>query len=128
MQRLTDVVLAVAWKRVVVERYAQFFGRAGGAEFWWFFLANLIAAAILSYLGRVVSTVFLYPYLLYVVAVIVPGFAVSVRRLHDIGRSGWWILIGLVPVVGVIVLFVFHVMAGDPGINAYGPTPPPLPA
>ncbi len=61
-------------------------------------------------------------------ALIIPSIAVSVRRLHDISRSGWWILLGLVPIVGVIVLLVFHATAGDPNPNRYGSTPEPLPA
>jgi uncharacterized membrane protein YhaH (DUF805 family) len=121
------VVLVAAWKRVVLQRYAQFSGRAGRAEFWWFFLANLIIVAILSVL-RQASSAFWVLYVIYAVALIIPSLAVSVRRLHDIGRSGWWILIGLVPLVGAIVLLVFHVMAGDPMVNRYGSTPEPLPA
>jgi uncharacterized membrane protein YhaH (DUF805 family) len=56
-------------------------------------------------------------------AVLVPSIAVSVRRLHDIDRTGWWVLIGLVPLVGWIVLLVFHVQDGTPGPNRFGPDP-----
>jgi uncharacterized membrane protein YhaH (DUF805 family) len=121
------VILVAAWKRVVLERYALFSGRAGRAEFWWFFLANLIVGAILSILGRA-ATIFVILYALYGLALIIPSLAVSIRRLHDIGRSGWWILIGLIPIVGVIVLLIFHATAGEAQPNAYGPTPPPLAA
>ena len=121
------MILVAAWKRVVLERYALFSGRAGRAEFWWFFLANLIVGAILSILGRA-ATIFVILYALYGLALIIPSLAVSIRRLHDIGRSGWWILIGLIPIVGVIVLLIFHATAGEPQPNAYGPTPPPLAA
>ena len=121
------MILVAAWKRVVLERYALFSGRAGRAEFWWFFLANLIVGAILSLLGRA-ATIFVILYALYGLALIIPSLAVSIRRLHDIGRSGWWILIGLIPIVGVIVLLIFHATAGEPLPNSYGPTPPPLAA
>jgi uncharacterized membrane protein YhaH (DUF805 family) len=64
----------------------------------------------------------------YALAILIPSIAVSIRRLHDVDRSGWWLLIGLVPIVGVIILIVFHATAGNPAPNAYGPTPDPLPA
>jgi uncharacterized membrane protein YhaH (DUF805 family) len=54
---------------------------------------------------------------------LLPSIAVGARRLHDIGRTGWWQLIVLVPVIGVIVLLIFYVMDGDPGSNEYGPNP-----
>jgi uncharacterized membrane protein YhaH (DUF805 family) len=60
---------------------------------------------------------------IYGLAVLIPTLAVSVRRLHDIDRSGWWILIGLVPLLGVIVLLVFALLEGTPGDNRYGPNP-----
>jgi uncharacterized membrane protein YhaH (DUF805 family) len=121
------VVLVTAWKRVVIERYAQFSGRAGRAEYWWFFLANLILGVVFSLLGRV-SVAFAVIYALYGLAMIIPSLSVSVRRLHDINRTGWWVLIALVPIVGVIVLLVFHATAGNPGGNEYGYPPEPLPS
>ena len=60
---------------------------------------------------------------IYSLAVLLPGLAVAVRRLHDIGKSGWWLLIALVPFVGAIILIVFFVKEGDPGSNEYGPNP-----
>jgi uncharacterized membrane protein YhaH (DUF805 family) len=60
---------------------------------------------------------------LYGLAVLIPGIAVSVRRLHNTGRSAWWLLIGIVPIIGVIVLFVFMVQDSQPGTNRYGPNP-----
>jgi uncharacterized membrane protein YhaH (DUF805 family) len=115
------------WKVVVLERYAQFTGRAGRAEFWWFFLANLIISVVLSLLGRA-SVIFAIISLIYSLAVLVPSIAVGVRRLHDTDKSGWWILIGLIPLVGFIVLLVLFVMEGTPGSNRYGPPPPNQPA
>jgi len=121
------MVLVEAFKRVVFQRYADFNRRAGRAEYWWFFLANLVVSVILGLLGRV-SVVFTVIYIVYALALLIPGLAVGVRRLHDINRSGWWLLLALIPVVGVIILIVFHATAGDPGPNAYGPLPDPLPA
>ena len=64
----------------------------------------------------------------YALAVLIPGLAVAVRRLHDTGKSGWWLLIGLVPLIGAIVLIVFMATEGEPGNNAYGPNPKLRPA
>ncbi len=64
---------------------------------------------------------------IYSLAVLIPSIAVSVRRLHDIDRTGWWLLIALVPLVGAIVLIVFHVLDGTPGPNRYGPNPKTAP-
>jgi uncharacterized membrane protein YhaH (DUF805 family) len=99
------------WKVVVLQRYTQFVGRASRAEFWWFALASFIISAVLSILGRA-TVVFSVLGFIYSLAVLVPSIAVGIRRLHDTGRSGWWILIGLVPLVGFIVLIVFWAGAG----------------
>ena len=115
------------WKVVVLQRYTQFVGRAGRAEFWWFFLATFIISAILSILGRA-SVVFSVLGFIYSLAVLVPSIAVGIRRLHDTARSGWWILIGLIPLVCFIVLIVFWAGQGNPGANQYGAPPPNEPA
>jgi len=107
------------WKRVVLERYAEFTGRSSRAEFWWYFLANLIVGIVLNVLVAV-SWIFWVPYVIYSLAVLIPGLAVGVRRLHDTDRSGWWLLIALVPLVGIIVLIVFWVGEGTPGPNQHG--------
>ena len=111
------------WKVVVLQKYTQFVGRAGRAEFWWFFLASFIISTVLSILGRA-SVVFSVLGLAYSIALLVPTIAVGIRRLHDTARSGWWILIGLVPIVGFIVLVVFWATQGNPGPNQYGAPPP----
>jgi len=113
------------FKLVVFERYAQFTGRAGRAEYWWFFLANLIVSVLFNALGRA-TALFALIGLLYSLALLIPGIAVAIRRLHDTGRSGWWLLISLVPIVGIIVLIVFLATEGDPGANEYGPPDPGL--
>jgi uncharacterized membrane protein YhaH (DUF805 family) len=116
------MILVQAWKLVVLERFALFDGRAGRAEYWWFFLANLIVGVVLNLLGRA-STLFVIVGLLYSLALLIPGLAVAMRRLHDTGRSGWWLLIGLVPCIGLIVLIVFFATEGDRGPNQYGSAP-----
>lgn len=107
------------WKLVVLQRYAQFQGRSGRAEFWWYFLAALIIGIAFNVLIAV-SSVFFVIYVIYGLAVLVPGLAVGVRRLHDTDKSGWWLLIGLIPFVGIIVLIVFWATEGTRGQNKYG--------
>jgi uncharacterized membrane protein YhaH (DUF805 family) len=107
------------WKLVVLERYAKFDGRAGRAEFWWFALANIIVYLIIGILMQI-SSAFLFVYLLYALAMIVPSIAVAIRRLHDTGKSGWILLIGVIPLVGAILLIVFYATQGANGPNQYG--------
>jgi uncharacterized membrane protein YhaH (DUF805 family) len=107
------------WKRVVLERYAQFQGRSGRAEFWWYFLAALIIGIVFNILIAV-SNVFFVLYVIYGLAVLIPGLAVGVRRLHDTDKTGWWLLIAFIPLVGLIVLIVFWATDGTPGPNRYG--------
>jgi uncharacterized membrane protein YhaH (DUF805 family) len=121
------MIMVEYYKLVVFERYAQFEGRAGRAEFWWFVLANLIINVLLQILASAVDVLFIVG-LLYSLAIIIPSLAVAVRRLHDTGKSGWWLLIGLVPLVGFIVLIVFYATEGDAGPNQYGEPDPGLPA
>jgi uncharacterized membrane protein YhaH (DUF805 family) len=119
------MIMVEAFKRVVMERYAQFDGRATRAEYWWFFLANLLISVVIQVLIGV-SDLFLIVSLIVSLALLIPGLAVAVRRLHDTDRSGWWMLIALIPLVGIIVLIVFLASEGDPGPNQYGPPDPGL--
>lgn len=107
------------WKRVVLERYAQFTGRAGRPEFWWYFLAGVIIGIVFNVLIAI-SSIFWVIYVIYGLAVLIPGFAVAIRRLHDTDKSGWWLLIALIPIVGIIVLIVFWATEGTRGPNKYG--------
>lgn len=121
------MIMVEYYKQVVFERYAQFEGRAGRAQFWWFVLANLIINVLLQILASAADALVIVS-LLYSLAIIIPSLAVAIRRLHDTGKSGWWLLIGLVPIVGVIVLIVFYATEGDAGPNQYGEPDPGLPA
>lgn len=110
-----------AIKTCVVQKYADFNGRAGRPEYWWFYLFNVllcIAASLVSQfagesLGQILALVI-------GLGLLLPGLAVSVRRLHDTNRSGWWILIALIPVLGWVWLFVLMLLKGDEGANNYG--------
>ncbi|MEU8619448.1 DUF805 domain-containing protein [Streptomyces sp. NPDC048623] len=115
------------WYLDVLKKYAVFSGRARRQEFWMFTLFNLIAAIIVMAIDMAIST---YPllYVIYFLAVFLPTLGVTVRRLHDTGRSGWWILIDLVPFVGFIILIVFLASEGEAQVNAHGPNPKAAPA
>jgi uncharacterized membrane protein YhaH (DUF805 family) len=126
------VKLVDAWKRVVLENYAVFTGRADLGEFWWFILAwfvsyigLIVVGGILGGIADFFAFLFILVYFVYAIGMIVPSVAVMVRRLHDTGRSGWWYFIGLVPFVGGIILLVFLASRGNPGPNEYGPEPIP---
>ena len=117
------------WYLDVLKNYAVFSGRARRKEYWMFVLFNAIfaiAAMILdNVIGLTISKDVRYGpfYIIYVLATFVPGLAVSVRRLHDIGKSGWYFLLILIPCIGGIILLVFDVTAGDVGENEYGADP-----
>ncbi|NCC50920.1 MAG: DUF805 domain-containing protein [Spartobacteria bacterium] len=112
----------MSWYIEVLKKYAVFTGRARRTEYWMFVLFNIIIAGILGFVEGLAGG----PGILvnvYSLAVLIPSLAVGVRRLHDTGRSGWWLLIGLVPLVGAIVLLIFMVQDSSPDANPYGPNP-----
>ena len=119
------MILVEAWKLVVLERYAKFDGRAGRAEYWWFFLATFIIGIAINVLTAISSAFYILSFI-YFIAVLVPSLAVAIRRLHDTNKSGWFMLLALIPIVGFIVLIVFLATPGEPGPNNYGlPDPGP---
>ena len=116
------------WYLEVLRKYLVFEGRARRKEYWFFVLFNIIIAMILAIIDGTIGT--LNPETgvgmlsgIYSLAVLIPTFAVAIRRLHDTDRSGWWLLIGLVPLLGGLVLLVFFVLDGTPGTNQFGPSP-----
>jgi uncharacterized membrane protein YhaH (DUF805 family) len=102
-------------------RYVDFSGRTSVGGFWRFVAVNFVVAVVLGALTSV-SSVFLILYFVYALAVFLPSLAIAVRRLHDTGKSGWMILLGLIPLVGFIILIVFYVQPSD-GPNEYGSGP-----
>jgi uncharacterized membrane protein YhaH (DUF805 family) len=121
--------IVMQWYLKVLQQYAEFTGRARRTEFWMFTLFSAIISVVLGLLDNLLGLTFVpgtlsgWLGLLYSLAVLLPSLGVSIRRLHDTGRSGWWLLIGLVPVVGAIVLIVFCATPGNAGANAHGPDP-----
>ncbi|MFF2844722.1 DUF805 domain-containing protein [Streptomyces sp. NPDC058001] len=114
------------WYLDVLKKYAVFSGRARRQEYWMFVLFNVIAAIILSIIDAVIGSNILI--IIYWLGVLVPSLAVAVRRLHDTDKSGWFLLIGLIPFVGGIILLVFMATEGKPNENQYGPNPKLAPA
>jgi len=109
------------YKKVVLENYANFNGRARRSEYWYFFLANFIASLVLGLVDSVIGIQILSG--IYSLAVLIPSIAVAVRRLHDINKSGWFLLVVLIPIVGAIWLIIMLCTEGDKGQNQYGPDP-----
>lgn len=101
--------------------YADFNGRARRSEFWYFVLCNAIVSAVLSLIFGLIKLPFVAG--LYSLAVLVPSLAVAVRRMHDIGKSGWFLLVSLIPLVGVIWLIVLYCQDSQPGENGWGKNP-----
>ncbi len=106
--------------KTVLANYANFNGRSSRAEFWWWLLAYFLAAVVLAFIGGVLNLNFL-PSLL-ALALLVPNIAVSVRRFHDIGMTGWWALIFIIPLVGLIAMIYFFIKPSV-GPNEYGEGP-----
>jgi len=132
-------------------RYAQFSGRASRSEFWYYVLFYVIGSILISFVDSLLGTTYTYEmatshmatdgteiaaatmtqsigYLsgIYSLALLIPSIAISIRRLHDTGKSGWWFLLGVIPIVnfiGIFVLLFFYVQDSQPGENAYGANP-----
>ena len=115
-----------AWKN-----YVTFTGRSRRQAYWMFVLFNILAIILANLIDNVLGLVGDGGYgpvsTIYGLAVFLPGLALAIRRLHDTGRSGWWMLISFLPIIGLIVLIVFFVQDSQPGSNQYGPNPKEAP-
>ncbi|QNM86393.1 DUF805 domain-containing protein [Polaribacter pectinis] len=115
--------------KVVKEHYADFKGRARRKEYWMFVLFQMIFAIVAMILDSVLGLSFSpeipygWIYVLFGLATFIPGLAVAVRRLHDIGKSGWWYLIAIIPLIGTIWLLVLLCTDSENGENKWGPNP-----
>lgn len=106
--------------KTCLQKYADFNGRAARPEFWWFVLFQVIVIVVLGMVSQTLSS-------LASLGLLVPALAVGARRLHDIGKSGWFQLLGLIPIIGWILLIYWAVQPGQPESNQYG-APPAAPA
>jgi uncharacterized membrane protein YhaH (DUF805 family) len=113
------------WFLDVVKKYAVFSGRARRKEYWMFVLFYIIFAIVLGIVDAILGSLGIPGILgiLYSLGLLIPSIAVTIRRLHDTDRTGWWFLIAFVPFIGAIVLLVFMVFDSTPGENQYGPNP-----
>jgi len=116
-----DFVTAV--KTCILQKYMDFNGRARRSEYWWFVLfyvfANLIASLVDGFVlgGLPVLQVILW------LGLLLPSVGVAIRRLHDTDRTGWWLLLMLVPVIGAVIVIIFLCLRGTSGPNRFGPDP-----
>ena len=106
----------------VFSQYANFSGRARRSEYWYYVLCYAIISIVVNLLSQA-SSVFAIIGTVVGLALICPTVAVEIRRLHDIGKSGWYLLFNLIPLVGAIILIVWFCKDSEPGDNAYGPNP-----
>lgn len=113
-----------------LKKYATFAGRASRKEYWMFTLLVIIISTVLGFIVGLVGNEMLSNVVLAIfsLGILIPSIALGVRRLHDIGKSGWWYFIVLVPFVGFIVFLVFMLLDSNPGDNAYGVNPKGVPA
>ncbi|HXB86316.1 DUF805 domain-containing protein [Mycobacterium sp.] len=103
-------------------KYVNFRDRACRSEFWYWTLFNIIAGSVAAIIDLMLNDEQLVSGL-FALVTIIPSFAIAVRRLHDLDRTGWWYLIGFVPVIGMIVLLVWYAAKGTDGPNQFGPDP-----
>ncbi len=153
---MTTTMTPVDWAKRPIEKYAEFKGRASRPEFWWYTLAVLVVSVVVAIVERIVGLDDIAGgplSLILMLGLLVPGLAVTVRRLHDTNRSGWWVLVailpyavvgymstmaaldgstaalgtagivGIVALAGAIALLVLMVLPGTPGDNRHGPSP-----
>ena len=109
------------WYLKVMREYVNFNGRARRTEYWMFFLVYIGVMVVASIIDAVLGISFVTA--IASLVHLLPSIGVGVRRLHDINRSGWWMLVALIPIIGWIIAIYWAVKEGDVGDNAYGPDP-----
>ena len=117
-----DVNLLISnFRSIITEHYFDFNGRARRQTFWYFFLVNIVISIVLGIIDGIIGTTIIGG--LYSLAVLLPGLGLSVRRLHDLDKSGWYLLIAIIPIIGAIVLIYWFIQPGTAGANQYGADP-----
>lgn len=126
------------WYLTVLKKYAVLDGRARRKEYWMFILYDIIVSLVIFVVGAVVGNAVSEPgtsfglgsllLLIYLLGTLAPKLSVTVRRLHDTNHSALWLLVGLIPLIGPLVMLVLTLKAGDQGENQYGPDPKAAPA
>jgi uncharacterized membrane protein YhaH (DUF805 family) len=101
--------------------YVNFSGRAARSEYWYWFLFVVVASIVTVIIDNLIGHAITNP--IFSLATLLPGLAVTVRRLHDLDKSGWFIFLGLIPIVGAIILIIWFCTQGTTGANRFGPDP-----
>jgi uncharacterized membrane protein YhaH (DUF805 family) len=109
------------------DHYAKFDGRASRPSYWWWVLFGIIVSVVCNIIDGAVFDAMILSWIASV-GLLLPGLSKGIRRLHDTGRSGWWLLIIFIPLIGFIVLLIFFLEKSDPAANEYGPAPDAGPA
>ena len=104
------------------DHYVKFDGRASRPAFWWWFLFGILVGIGATIIDAIIGSFGVVSGLA-ALALLLPNLSVAIRRLHDTDHTGWWVLIGLIPIIGFIVLLIFYLRQSDPGENQYGPPP-----
>jgi|RhiMethySRZTD1v2_1073278.scaffolds.fasta_scaffold99419_5 uncharacterized membrane protein YhaH (DUF805 family) len=118
----------MTWALMPLQKYAVFSGRSRRKEFWMFVLFTFVVEIVLAIIDAIIGTyntalgIGLLSGLFYL-AILVPSIALNTRRLHDIGKSGWFQLLFIIPIVGFILWIIWMVRDSDDGVNKYGPSP-----
>lgn len=112
-----------AVERAIKENYCNFSGRASRSEFWWFYLFNIILSAVIGIVFCWSENAMNIATGLVNLALLLPSLGLAVRRLHDIDKSGWWIFISLIPIIGWILLIIWYCKDSQMETNEYGPVP-----
>ena len=109
--------------QTVLANYANFKGRARRSEYWWFFLFVNVSLVALNFVAALLTDVLIVFFVVFGLTLLFPAIAVTARRLHDTNRTGWWMLVGFIPIIGWIALLVLVALPGASGPNRYGPEP-----
>ncbi|MBD5370371.1 MAG: DUF805 domain-containing protein [Bacteroides sp.] len=118
-----QVTFQEAIQSALLQNYCNFSGRASRSQYWWFVLFSFIVSVVLSIVFCWSDTALNIVNSLVSLALLLPGLGLCVRRLHDIGKSGWWVLLSLIPLVGAIILIIWYCQDSQPYPNEYGPVP-----
>lgn len=118
-----QVTFVEAVKMALQQNYCNFSGRSSRSEYWWFCLFSFIVGVIVSAIFSFNENISMVANGVVTLALLLPGIGVAVRRLHDTNRSGWWLLLGFIPLIGAIVLLIWYVQPSQETPNQYGPEP-----
>ncbi|MDE6120215.1 MAG: DUF805 domain-containing protein [Muribaculaceae bacterium] len=118
-----ELTFEQAVRSAIQNHYCDFKGRASRSEYWWFVVFNIVISIAAGALGLISESLSTAVSGIISLALLLPGLGLSVRRLHDTDRSGWYLLLALIPLVGAIILIIWFAKASTPAENQYGPVP-----